>query len=202
VITAESTILNPPISYDEQVQLVAEIREIRRAAPLFQPFAGGLGMSVRITNAGPWGWTADGLGYRYTDRHPEGQPWPRIPRLFLDVAERYGVDSSRIDCAHIVVYGPGAKLGKHQDRTEHDRTGDVFTVPLGDPCQWIVWDPTTDTETRAVLYSGHPVLLAGPSRAAFHSVRRVLAPDPMFHPSPLDRPGRIALSLRQGAGPR
>ncbi len=72
-----------------QASLLAELRLIIAAAPLFTPTMprSGTPMSVRMTNCGPLGWVTDKeRGYRYQPTHPvTGKPWPPIPRLLLDL---------------------------------------------------------------------------------------------------------------------
>jgi alkylated DNA repair dioxygenase AlkB len=69
-----------------QEALLAEIREVIRAAPLYTPTMpkSGRPFSVRMTNCGPLGWVSDRNGYRYQTLHPEsGRPWPPMPALLL-----------------------------------------------------------------------------------------------------------------------
>ena len=57
-----------------QTALVADLRGIVAAAPLYAPVTpGGRPMSVRMTSAGRLGWITDQQGYRYEPRHPAGQ---------------------------------------------------------------------------------------------------------------------------------
>ena len=50
----------------EQEALVADLRSVILAAPLFRPVtARGTSMSVRMTSAGRVGWVSDRAGYRY-----------------------------------------------------------------------------------------------------------------------------------------
>lgn len=206
-ITAQDTIVGQ-IEMDEQRQLVADIREVIRQAPLFAVAAGRFPMSVRVTNAGKVGWVADERGgYRYQARHPvTGKPWPKIPKAWKLLADRY--ESGELwDCAHIVWYaqdareGKGAVLGEHRDKTEHDKSGVIVTVALGDPADWWVREDEEAKPTMARLNSGAIVVFKGPSRHVLHRIGKVHYGDAdMFHPSPLDGPGRIALSIRSGAG--
>ena len=67
-----------------QEALRDDLREIVRAAPLFQPRMPrtGKAFSVRMTNCGPLGWVSDIAGYRYQPRHPDtGAPWPDMPGI-------------------------------------------------------------------------------------------------------------------------
>ena len=67
-----------------QEALRDDLREIVRAAPLFQPRMPrtGKAFSVRMTNCGPLGWVSDERGYRYQPQHPDtGAPWPAMPEI-------------------------------------------------------------------------------------------------------------------------
>jgi alkylated DNA repair protein (DNA oxidative demethylase) len=223
VITAASTVvgrLEPEI----QRLLVAELGQIRQAAPLFTPYAGALPMSVRITNAGPVGWCATMIGardergrlehplaarsgYHYSPAHPvTGRRWPPIPALFLELADRFrGPDEDGPllpwDVAHIVFYRPGAVLGWHVDKTEANLRGRVITFVLGDPALWEIED-ADGAVTSHVLVTGDVVRLSGPSRSLRHRIAKVMPGDTgdMFNPSPLAGPGRVVISVRSGAG--
>jgi alkylated DNA repair protein (DNA oxidative demethylase) len=214
MITAASTVVGK-VGIDEQRLLVADLREIIRAAPLFVPVAGSLDMSVEITNAGAVGWCATNddrkrfpaakrAGYHYAERHPvTGAPWPAIPPRWIEIADRFrdpgGLHLSW-DVAHIVRYAPGAVLGWHRDKTEADLRGEVITLALGDSALWEIED-AEGVVTSEVLVTGDVVRLAGESRSLQHRVARVLPGDTgdMFNPSPLAKPGRVVISMRSGA---
>lgn len=58
-----------------QNQIISDMREIIRHAPLVRPIAkGGRPMKVRITAAGKLGWTADGNGYKYVSSQSKPEP--------------------------------------------------------------------------------------------------------------------------------
>lgn len=204
---AESTIVGR-LDLEEQRQLVAELGEIKRLAPLFRPSAGGEAMSVFITNAGDVGWMGDAKGYRYDRLHPvTGKPWPRIPQHWLDIADRFVDRSAAVllpwDCAHVVFYKPGAKLGQHRDKTEADKRGQIVTISLGDPAVFRV-ENEDGVRSETVLVSGTVNRLAGETRNLLHEIRRVDTNPTadMLNPSPLSGPGRVVISVRSGAGAR
>src|SRR5579863_7262037 len=67
-----------------QEKLRDALRDVVRAAPLFQPYMPRTAkpFSVKMTNCGKLGWVADERGYRYQETHPvTGAPWPPIPTL-------------------------------------------------------------------------------------------------------------------------
>lgn len=216
MITAASTVVGR-LPLEVQRLLVAELGEVRRAAPLFAPVAGSLDMSVRITNAGPVGWCATSRdrerfpfaerdGYHYARRHPvTGEPWPAIPARWLELAEPFrGPDEDGPtlpwDVAHIVYYKPSAALGWHVDKTEADLRGRVITFVLGDPAVWEIEDHE-GVVSSTVLVTGDVVRLSGQSRSLRHRIAKVLPGDAgdLFHPSPLAGPGRVVISVRSGA---
>lgn len=202
--TASETVVGH-LDMDTQATLVEQIREVIRQAPLFAPSAKGLPMSVRITNAGDVGWVADERGYRYQAFHPlrgPGHTWPRMPEEWKLLADEYDYGAPW-DCAHIVWYAPGATLGWHRDKTEHDRSYSVVTISLGDPAEWWVREDEGQPASSCTLYSGDVVLLSprAGTRDCLHRIARVDNEGDMLHPSPLGAPGRVALSIRCGGPP-
>lgn len=211
--TARDTVVGQ-LSRDEQCEMVDLVRGIVRLAPLLVPSLGG--MTVRITNAGPWGWWSAPSGYVYVDRHPvTKRRWPPIPALWVDIFHRYATGNRAPDCAHIVWYKLGAKLGRHRDKTERDPTGTVVTPGVGSPAEWTMWDKWGKSSTTT-LVTGDVTKLEGPTRDLEHRIAPMRRPDPrstqhdMFSNeplpeplwSPLDSPGRLAVSIRSGAGGR
>ena len=57
---------------DAQVDLLAAVRDVLDAAPLFVPRMpkSGRPFSVRMSNCGALGWVSDESGYRYQVSHP------------------------------------------------------------------------------------------------------------------------------------
>src|SRR5262249_53582448 len=101
-----------------QEALLAEIRAVAAAAPLYHPRMprSGKAFSVRMTNCGPLGWVSDIEGYRYQETHPEtGASWPSLPvRLVEAWRDLAGVDFLPQACL-VNYYGEGTRLGLHQD---------------------------------------------------------------------------------------
>src|SRR5690349_13430199 len=76
-----------------QIELLAALREVLAAAPLFTPHMplSGRPFTVRMSNCGPLGWISDVNGYRYTATHPETErPWPPIPAILLSAWNELG----------------------------------------------------------------------------------------------------------------
>jgi len=180
-----------------QESLRDQIREILRAAPLFQPTMPrtGKNFSVRMSNCGPLGWVSDRAGYRYQPDHPvTGKPWPPIPeallRLWRDLAD-YPEDP---DACLINYYDAQAKMGAHQDVDEQDFSAPILSVSLGDTCRFRFGGDTRGGSTQALaLESGDVLIFGGPARKMFHGVDRILPGTSTL----LEPPGRINLTLRR-----
>jgi DNA oxidative demethylase len=180
-----------------QAALVADIRAVIRAAPLYTPRMpkSGHPLSVRMTNCGPLGWVTDERGYRYQDSHPEtGEPWPAIPAVVLEAWQELARYPHPPECCLINFYGPAAKMGLHQDRDEQDFAAPVVSLSLGDTCLFRIGGKTRRDLTRTLrLASGDALVLGGDARLAFHGVDRVLPGTSALLPEG----GRINLTLRR-----
>ena len=97
--------------------MVADIREVVRAAPFFSPETRwGKKMSVGMTSAGDFGWVSDRRGYRYERAHPSGVAWPAIPASVVGVWEAVSGSDRVPECCLVNFYRDGARMGLHQDR--------------------------------------------------------------------------------------
>ena len=97
------------------------VREGARRAPFISPVMprSGKPMSVRQTNFGALGWTANKGGYAYVATHPSsGAAWPAIPAPLLELWHRLALYSAPPDCCLVNYYGEGARMGLHQDKDE------------------------------------------------------------------------------------
>ena len=179
---------------EEQARMVGELRDVMSAAPPFSPSTpGGRRMSVRMTSAGKYGWYSDRDGYRYVERHPSGKPWPPIPASALHVwSEATGLRRTP-DCCLVNFYGPGARMGMHQDRDEADFSWPVLSISLGDDALFRVGNLERGGKTESVwLASGDVALMGGEARLLHHGVDRVRAGSSRLLPEG----GRINLTLR------
>ena len=177
-----------------QKELVAEIRDVVAAAPLFSPVTpGGRRMSVRMTSAGACGWFSDAKGYRYVPRHPSGQPWPPIPPLARAVWDQVIGAGRAPECCLVNFYGEGARMGLHQDRDEADFSQPVLSISLGDDGLFRVGGAQRGAATVSHwLGSGDVAVIGGAARLAYHGVDRI-----RFGSSTLLREGgRLNLTLR------
>jgi DNA oxidative demethylase len=177
-----------------QGALLAEVREVVEAAPLFRPVtARGRPMSVRMTSAGRFGWVSDRRGYRYETRHPEGMDWPPIPALALEVWRSVVPEARDPQCCLVNFYDAEARMGLHQDRDEAEFGQPVVSISLGDEALFRVGGTERGGSTRSVwLRSGDVAILAGPARLAFHGIDRIRAGSSTLLP----KGGRINLTLR------
>lgn len=183
-----------------QEKLLRAVAEIVRAAPLRTlATPGGGRTSAAMTNAGDAGWWSDRGGYRYAARQPDtGAPWPPMPAVFRKVValalEGKPWPDFAPDACLIAFYGPGARMGLHQDRDERDLAQPIVTVSLGDDADFLVGGFARGDRPAALrVASGDVVVMGGAGRLRFHGVRRV-------HPGTGPLPGlagRYSLTFRK-----
>jgi alkylated DNA repair protein (DNA oxidative demethylase) len=183
----------------EAASLLEEAARTARSSPfrhLVTP--GGHKMSVAMTNCGRVGWVSDRSGYRYDPIDPDtGNPWPRMPRAFLDVAERAAAEAGfpdyDPDACLINRYAVGTKLGLHRDRDEKDAWAPIVSVSLGLPATFL-WGGKrrSDPTRRLLLQSGDVVVWGGPARFVYHGVATLKAGE-----HPLTGGVRINLTFRK-----
>jgi DNA oxidative demethylase len=180
-----------------QEALRDDLREIVRAAPLFQPRMPrtGKAFSVRMTNCGPLGWVSDERGYRYQPRHPDtGAPWPAMPEIVVRAWAVLAAGAPPAEACLVNFYDAAARMGLHQDRDEQDFATPVLSLSLGDSCLFRIGGAERGAPTRSFrLHSGDALILGGPSRLAFHGVDRIIAGTSTL----LTSGGRINLTLRR-----
>jgi alkylated DNA repair protein (DNA oxidative demethylase) len=162
-----------PVEHD----LIAALQAITAQAPFRRMFTpGGHQMSVAMTNCGSAGWVTDHSGYRYDGADPiSGQPWPAMPPVFLDLAERAAAEAGFAkfspDACLINRYEPGARMSLHQDRDEQDFGAPIVSVSLGIPAIFLFGGlKRADRPRRFRLAHGDIVVWGGPSRLFFHGV--------------------------------
>ncbi len=161
----------------------------------------GFPMSVAMTNCGRLGWVSDRRGYRYEPHDPlTGEPWPTMPadftRLAREAATRAGYAEFAPDACLINRYEPGAKMGLHQDRDEHDFAQPIVSVSLGLPATFVFGGAKrSDKTVRVDLEHGDVVVFGGPSRLFYHGVLAVAdGVHPVFKRSRLNLTFRRASS--------
>ena len=181
-----------------QENLVAQLRDIIRAAPLLTPRMPRTGkpMSVRMTNCGPLGWVSDQEdGYRYQATHPQtGEPWPGFPQAILAAWDDVGKYRHPPEACLINYYASDARMSLHQDRDEADFAAPVVSLSLGDTCLFRFGGTKRGDATSSIkLCSGDAFVLGGPARLAFHGVDRIMPGTSRLLPEG----GRFNLTLRR-----
>ena len=177
-----------------QESMVADLRAALEVAPLVQPVTPrGRPMSVRMSAAGRFGWITDRKGYRYSETHPDGQPWPPIPDSVRAVWDAVVPDARPPECCLINWYGEGARMGLHQDRDEADFDQPVVSISLGDDGLFRMGNVERGGKTESVwLRSGDVVVMGGAARLRHHGVDRIRFGSSTLLP----KGGRINLTLR------
>lgn len=160
--------------------LLAWLDTVTQAAPLRSlRTPGGQAMAVTCTSAGALGWYSDQRGYRYEPRDPQtGASWPELLSTLRELAGAWagqaGYPGFVPDSCLINRYAPGAGMGLHQDRDEHDLTHPVVSVSLGLAARFMVGGLQRNAPVQEVLLAhGDVLVLGGPARLAFHGVRPV-----------------------------
>jgi len=180
-----------------QEKLRDALRDVVRAAPLFQPYMPRTAkpFSVKMTNCGKLGWVADERGYRYQETHPvTGAPWPPIPDIALAAWAELAPEAPPPEACLVNFYDASARMGLHQDRDEEDFSVPVLSLSLGDACLFRVGGEKRRDPTRSFdLESGDALILGGPARLAFHGVDRIKSGSSTL----LSQGGRINLTLRR-----
>ncbi len=185
-----------------QDALLADLREVVRRAPLFQPTMPRTGtpFSVRMTNCGSLGWVSDKeRGYRYQATHPEtGENWPHMPPVLTDLWQKLAEYPHPAEACLVNYYTTGTKMGLHQDRDEADFAAPVLSVSLGDEALFRIGGLKRNDPTRSLrLRSGDVILFEGEARLAFHGIDRI-------YPGTSTRlkdGGRINLTMRRVTKP-
>ena len=177
-----------------QTQVLLSVREIVRHAPLIAPVTPrGKPMSVRMTAAGHYGWITDRKGYRYSDMHPDGHPWPPIPEQVLNIWRDVSGVTRLPECCLVNFYGEGARMGMHQDKDEASFDWPVVSISLGDDGLFRMGGPERGGKTQSIwLQSGDVVVMGGSARLAHHGVDRIR----FGSSSLLEKGGRLNLTLR------
>ena len=182
----------------EQEALIADLRDVVRAAPLFTPRMPRTGkpFSARMTNCGDLGWVSDAQGgYRYQATHPEtGAPWPAIPARALRAWNEAGGYALPPEACLVNYYAVDAKMGLHQDRDEQDLLAPVVSISLGASCLFRFGGVERGGRTRSIkLHSGDVMTIGGPSRLCFHGVDRIIPGGSTL----IEADARINLTMRR-----
>jgi DNA oxidative demethylase len=137
----------------------------------------GQPMAVAMTNCGPLGWTSSQRGCRYLPFDPDTQlPWPAMPEAFSTLAREaaasVGWPGFAPDACLVNRYAPGAGLGLHQDRDEHDLGAPIVSVSIGASCKFVLGGLQRSSPVRSMaLHDGDVMVWGGRSRLVYHGVR-------------------------------
>ena len=180
-----------------QASLVETLREIAAVAPFYQPKMprSGRPFSVRMTNCGPLGWVSDTKGYRYQKTHPiSGEQWPAMPKAVVEIWNDLSGFDKEPECCLINYYSDGAKMGLHRDEDEETFDAPVVSISLGDTARFRIGGANRKDPTRSFkLSSGDALVMAGPSRLAYHGIDRIYPGSSDL----LSKGGRVNLTLRR-----
>lgn len=180
-----------------QAALLTALRAVLSEAPLFVPRMpkSGRPFNVKMSNCGPLGWVSDECGYRYQPSHPEtGRSWPAMPPALHAIWRELALYPEPPEACLINFYGPGTKMGLHQDRDEIDFDAPVVSISLGDACLFRLGGQKRSAPSRPfLLNSGDALVLGGEARLAFHGVDRIYPGTSRLLPEG----GRINLTLRR-----
>lgn len=169
--------LLPGFALAWEAQLLVDIAHIQALAPPRQMLTpGGRQMSVRMTNAGAFGWVTDARGYRYQATDPVSQKaWPpltsTLTRLATEAAAAAEYPHFEPDACLVNEYLPGAQMTLHQDKNERDERWPIVSVSLGLDATFLFGGLSrTDRPQRIGLQHGDVVVWGGPSRLHFHGI--------------------------------
>lgn len=174
---SEGALRLPGFALAEAAALVEVIRGVSALAqPRRMTTAGGGTMSAAITNCGSFGWVSDAQGYRYSPVEPQTRsPWPAIPTLVLDVAQRAAAHALAVDfhpdsCV-LNHYATGAGMGLHRDDNEKSHDHPIVSISLGCTARFL-WGGVSksDPVVEVPLKHGDVVVWGGPSRLRYHGV--------------------------------
>jgi DNA oxidative demethylase len=184
-----------------QSSLSRDVGSVLRQAPLFEQLMPRTGapLSVRMSNAGEYGWVTDrDRGYRYQKTHPAtGAPWPPIPPKLLEIWTGITREKQLPNLCLINFYDSHAKLGLHQDKGESSLDAPVVSISLGDDATFLLGGLSRNAPVRRLrLRSGDIVWFGGSSRLIYHGVEGIRpGSSRLLHQIGLPD-GRLNLTLR------
>jgi alkylated DNA repair protein (DNA oxidative demethylase) len=177
---AEGAILLRGFARDEAQELAVVLKEVVAVSPFrYMVVRGGHRMSVEMTNCGHLGWISDETGYRYDSIDPlTGHKWPSMPAAFQQLAASAAAEGGyagfATDACLVNRYAPGARMGLHQDKNEHDYDAPIVSVSLGLPAVFLFGGMRRSDNTRRILLeNGDAVVWGGPTRLVYHGVLKL-----------------------------
>jgi len=193
------------LSPAEQRRVAAMVRALAAgAAGFYRPQVRGGGfMHCDMLCLGRH-WNARTYTYEWQRSDHDGRPAPPLPpelaRPAVSAAAAVGL-SLVPDICLVNRYGPGGRMGLHQDKDEDPSTLDagvpVVSLSLGDTGRFLLGGHRRrDATTAIALRSGDAFVMGGPSRLRYHGVARIL---PGSGPAAVGLSGRVSLTFRQYA---
>jgi DNA oxidative demethylase len=179
-------------------ELVSAVKQVAGKSPFRNMLVRGHKMSVAMTNCGNLGWVSDESGYRYDSIDPlTSKPWPSMADVFKELAasaaEQAGFSDFQTDACLINRYEPGAQMGLHQDKNEHDYAQPIVSVSLGLPAVFLFGGMRRNERPRRFrLENGDVVVWGGQTRLAYHGVAKLA-----YGVHPLTGESRINLTFRR-----
>ena len=158
-------------------EYAAAVDLVAAAAPFRQlQTPGGRPMSAAMTNCGALGWHSDARGYRYEPCDPlSGLPWPAMPSIFLDLAQRAAAEAGYRDflpdACLINRYAGKAKMGAHRDADELDFSQPIVSVTLGAAATFLWYGKLRSGSAVKIRLEPSDVLVwGGSARRGYHAV--------------------------------
>ena len=191
------------LTLPEQQALTARCLEILDgpAGGYVPTVRGGGKMRVRMVCLGRH-WNP--LTYRYeaTRADHDGAAVPPVPDDFAGLASRIAKEAGfefAPDVCLINEYGPGGRMGLHQDKDESRASIDaglpVVSISLGATARFLFGGLRRKDPVEAMLLeSGDAFVFGGPARLRYHGVSRIV---PGTAPAALGIDGRINLTFRR-----
>jgi DNA alkylation damage repair protein AlkB len=202
-VDAGAILLKEYLTLDEQRWLTARTLEFLDgpAGGYVPTVRGGGKMRVRIACLGRH-WNA--LTYRYepTRADHDGAAVPPVPGEFARLVSRIAKDAGfefTPDLCIINEYGPGGRMGLHQDKDESRASIEaglpVVSISLGATARFLFGGLKRKDPVEAMLLeSGDAFVFGGPARLRYHGVSRII---PGTAPAALGIEGRINLTFRK-----
>lgn len=136
---------------------------------------GGYRMSVAMTNCERLGWITDRRGCLDALDPHSGKPWPKMPAVFLELAERAAAEASYPglvpDACLINRYEPGSRLSPSSGSQRGRLRRAHRLSSLGLPATFLFGgDQRSDRPKRVPIRHGDVAVWGGPSRLAFHGI--------------------------------
>lgn len=191
------------LSPDEQRELSERCLSLGAAdAGFYTPVVRGLHpMSVRMLCLGRH-WNAVSYAYEALRSDVDGRHVPPLPPEFIDLARTLADEagfSMQPDICIVNWYGPGSKMGLHQDKDESAaslaRGAPVVSISLGDTGLFRFGGLRRRDPVETIpLASGDVFVFGGPARLRYHGVARIL---PHTAPANLGFEGRLNLTFRE-----